>query len=94
MIGEEVEVKKMTLEQVTNQVADIICGRAQLGKNYGVILVPEGLIEFIPEMGTLIMEINELLSKPFEGEIKRYVLKNLTPNSKQLFEFLPTSISN
>jgi len=59
----------MTLSQVTTYVADIICERAKIGKNYGVILVPEGLIEFIPEMSVLIKEINNLLSKPFEGEV-------------------------
>lgn len=84
----------MTLSQVTNHVADIICGRSQIGKNYGVILVPEGLIEFIPEMGTLIMEINDILAKPFEGEIRKYVTKNLTTASRELFNFLPQSISN
>lgn len=94
LIGEEVEAKQMTLSQVTNHVADIICGRSQIGKNYGVILVPEGLIEFIPEMGTLIMEINDILAKPFEGEIRKYVTKSLTTASRDLFNFLPHSISN
>lgn len=94
LIGEEVEAKKMTLSQVTNQVADIICNRAKLGKNYGMILVPEGLIEFIPEMSVLIKEINELLSKSFEGEIRKYVSKHLTFQSQALFNFLPQSISN
>ena len=56
----------------------MICKRAEIGKNYGVILVPEGLVEFIPEMSILIKEINELLSKEFEGEIRAYVSKNLT----------------
>ena len=84
----------MTLSEVTKQVADIIVGRAQIGKNYGVILVPEGLIEFIPEMGTLISEINEILAKPFEGEIRKYVNNNLSKASVQLFNFLPVSISN
>ena len=69
LIGEEVEAKHMSLSQVTTYVADIICERAKIGKNYGVILVPEGLIEFIPEMSVLIKEINHLLSKPFEGEV-------------------------
>jgi len=63
---------------VTTQVADIICNRAAIGKNYGIILVPEGLIEFIPEMSQLIKEINELLSKPFEGEIRKYVQTHLS----------------
>jgi diphosphate-dependent phosphofructokinase len=73
LIGEEVEAKKQTLSQVTSQVADIICQRSELGKNYGVVLVPEGLIEFIPEMSVLISEVNELLAKPFQGEIRSYV---------------------
>ena len=68
----------MTLSQVTMQVADIICKRAAIGKNYGIILVPEGLIEFIPEMSLLIKEINELLSKPFDGEIRKYVASHLS----------------
>jgi pyrophosphate--fructose-6-phosphate 1-phosphotransferase len=59
----------------------VICKRADIGKNYGVILVPEGLVEFIPEMSILIKEINELLSKEFEGEIRPYVSKNLSKNS-------------
>lgn len=78
LIGEEVEQKNMTLSQVTAQVADIICKRAELGKNYGIILVPEGLIEFIPEMSVLIGEINEILSKEFSGDIREHVSKHLT----------------
>jgi len=84
----------MTLSQVTMQVADIICKRAAIGKNYGIILVPEGLIEFIPEMSQLIKEINELLSKNFEGEIRKYVSSHLSYTSQALFNFLPVSISN
>jgi pyrophosphate--fructose-6-phosphate 1-phosphotransferase len=68
----------MTLSQVTTQVADIICKRSQIGKDYGVVLVPEGLIEFIPEMSVLIKEINELLSKTFQGEIRKYVSSHLS----------------
>ena len=84
----------MTLSQVTMQVADIICKRSDIGKNYGVILVPEGLIEFIPEMSVLIHEINEILAKPHEGDIRKYVQKHLTFSSQTLFNFLPISISN
>jgi pyrophosphate--fructose-6-phosphate 1-phosphotransferase len=65
LIGEEVEQNKKTLSQITRELADLICKRAELNKNYGVILVPEGLIEFIPEVKKLISEINEILSKPF-----------------------------
>ncbi len=59
LIGEEVAHKKMTLAQLTAQVVDVITRRMERGLNYGVILVPEGLIEFIPEVGTLIGELNQ-----------------------------------
>lgn len=59
-----------------------------------MILVPEGLIEFIPEVGALIKEINDIVAQEFEGSIKDHVLKNLTKTSHELFNFLPSSISN
>lgn len=93
LIGEEVKAKNQTLAEVTTQVTDIIVKRAELGKNYGIILVPEGLIEFIPEVAVLIAEINELVSREFEGDIREYVTSNLTQASATLFQFLPQSIS-
>lgn len=66
-------------------MADIISKRADRGKNYGVVLVPEGLIEFIPEVKILIKEINEILSKPFEINIREFVTQNLSEHSKILF---------
>ena len=59
-------------------MADIVCKRSELGKQYGVILVPEGLIEFIPEMGNLIKEINEIVAKEFTGDIREHVASHLT----------------
>jgi pyrophosphate--fructose-6-phosphate 1-phosphotransferase len=58
LIGEEVAAKKLTLSQITADLADLICKRAERGKHFGVILLPEGLIEFIPEVGALIQELN------------------------------------
>ena len=55
--------------------------------------MPEGLIEFIPEVAVLISEINELVSREFEGDIREYVGANLTDTSKALFDILPNSIS-
>lgn len=92
-IGEEVQEKKMTLSQITSQVADIICKRASLGKHYGVVLVPEGLIEFIPEMNVLISEINEILSEEVTGDIAAYVCGKLTEVSRNLFNILPDAIA-
>jgi diphosphate-dependent phosphofructokinase len=63
-----------------------------MGKNYGVVLVPEGLIEFIPEVASLITEINELLSKHIEGDERTYIGKHLSLSSHALFNFLPRSI--
>lgn len=98
LIGEEVEAKKQTLQEIVNYLADLICARADKGKNYGVILVPEGLIEFIPEMNVLIKEINEIVSKKMDEheskDLKSFIVKNLTENSKNLFEFLPKAISD
>lgn len=94
LVGEEVQEKKQTLQEITNQVADIICARSERGKNYGIIMVPEGLIEFVPEMGQLINEINELLAKEFNGDIREYVEKHLSFVSQALFKLLPESISS
>ncbi|KAF2309074.1 hypothetical protein GH714_000337 [Hevea brasiliensis] len=62
IIGEEVAAKKLTLKNVTDYIVDVICKRADLGFNYGVILIPEGLIDFIPEVQHLIAELNESLA--------------------------------
>lgn len=56
------------------RVADIIQKRYEKGKNYGVVLVPEGLIEFIPEVAVLIKEINEILAHEFSGDINDHVV--------------------
>jgi pyrophosphate--fructose-6-phosphate 1-phosphotransferase len=85
IIGEEVAAKKQTLMQIANFVADIIVERWKRGKNYGVIIVPEGLVEFIPEMGKLISEINEIVSHPFEGDVAVFVESKLSVESKAVF---------
>lgn len=85
LIGEEVAAKNQTLDDLTKMVADIICERSKRGKDYGVLLVPEGLIEFIPEMGVLIAEINDILANDFEGDIEDHVLNNLSAKNKELF---------
>ncbi|KAF8775957.1 hypothetical protein HU200_004092 [Digitaria exilis] len=91
LIGEEVAEKKQTLKNVTDYITDIVCKRAELGYNYGVILIPEGLIDFTPEIQKLIAELNEILAHDTVDEAG--VWKNkLEPESKKLFEFLPPSI--
>ncbi|EEF43803.1 pyrophosphate--fructose 6-phosphate 1-phosphotransferase subunit beta [Ricinus communis] len=91
IIGEEVAAKKLALKDVTDYIVDVICKRADLGYNYGVILIPEGLIDFIPEVQNLIAELNEILAHDVvdEGGLWK---KKLTSQSLQLFEFLPVAI--
>ncbi|KAL1358578.1 hypothetical protein AAHE18_04G043700 [Arachis hypogaea] len=91
IIGEEVAAKKLTLKNVTDYIVDVICKRAAVNYNYGVILIPEGLIDFIPEVQQLIAELNEILAHDIvdEGGLWK---KKLTDQSLKLFEFLPQAI--
>lgn len=80
----------MTLAQIVNNIADTVAARAEKGNNFGVVLIPEGLIEFIPEMKILIAELNDLLAK--ESDVKAAVAK-LTPNSASVYSSLPEGIA-
>ena len=62
MISEEVEEKKMSLEQIVNYMTNIIVKRANNGKNFGIAIIPEGLIEFIPEMKSMIANLNDIMA--------------------------------
>ena len=61
LISEEIRAKKQSLKQVVDYITDAVCVRAKAGKNYGMILVPEGIVEFIGEVGEVISEINIIL---------------------------------
>jgi pyrophosphate--fructose-6-phosphate 1-phosphotransferase len=91
LLGEEVAARKQNLSSLTEEVVGIILERAAAGKNYGVILVPEGLIEFVPEMNVLLHEINELLATGTEATVDA-VREELSPNSAALFAYLPANI--
>ncbi|KAL2473474.1 Pyrophosphate--fructose 6-phosphate 1-phosphotransferase subunit beta 1 [Forsythia ovata] len=93
LIGEEVAANKQTLKSVTDYIADVICKRAELGYNYGVILIPEGLIDFIPEVQHLIAELNEILAQETVDEAGLWK-KKLEPQSLHLFELLPSAIKD
>ncbi|CDY31232.1 BnaC08g15270D [Brassica napus] len=91
IIGEKVSAQKQTLKNVTDYMVDVICKRSELGYNYGVILIPEGLIDFIPEVQELIAELNEILANEVvdeSGERK----KKLAEQSLKLFDLLPEAI--
>ncbi|GLU15588.1 hypothetical protein SLE2022_320650 [Rubroshorea leprosula] len=91
IIGEEVAAKKQTLKNVTDYIVNVILKRADLGYNYGVILIPEGLIDFIPEVQQLIAELNEILAHDIVDENGLWK-KKLKDQSLKLFEFLPRAI--
>ncbi|MFT4552497.1 MAG: pyrophosphate--fructose-6-phosphate 1-phosphotransferase [Chlamydiales bacterium] len=105
IISEEVASDKKTLAEITNEIADVICLRAEQGKGYGVVLVPEGLVEFVPEIKSLIGALNDILSpeKPLNDLVKsmtthkeRMVLVcgNLKPELAACFNSFPRSIQD
>ncbi len=61
LISEEVQAKKMSLSSIIDYMVDIIVKRANIGKNFGIAVIPEGLIEFIPEMGSMISNLNDIM---------------------------------
>ncbi len=101
LIGEEVEQKNQTLDQVVTYIAEIIAARAAQGKNYGVVLVPEGLIEFIPAIKKLISELNDMLAAnqsefdSISADKKiAYIVEHLSAENAALFNSLPAAVSS
>ncbi len=99
IVSEEVEAKAMTLNDIVNNIADIVANRAAAGLNFGTVLIPEGLIEFIPAMKALIAELNDLLAAHAEfasldTEAQRaFVLRNLSKENAATFESLPAGVA-
>lgn len=87
LIGEEVAAKKLSLKDIANQIADSVEVRGNKGMNFGVAIIPEGIVEFVPEFGALIKEINELLA----GE-KANAFNNLK-SWKEKYEFIQNGLS-
>jgi len=102
LVGEEVLAKKKTLAQIVNDIAKVIIDRSKVGKNFGVVLVPEGLIEFIPEVKALISALNDLLADNEAAlsklatlkEKKAFIISKLPKNLAALMESLPENIAN
>ena len=101
LISEEVAEKKMSLSQIADYIADSVEKRAAKGMNFGVAIIPEGVVEFVPEFSVLIQEINELLagSKADEfnalatwAEKYAFIEKGLTKESMAVFAILPQAI--
>ncbi|MBN2775135.1 MAG: diphosphate--fructose-6-phosphate 1-phosphotransferase [Prolixibacteraceae bacterium] len=104
LISEEVADKKQTLGEIVDYMAGVIAARAEDGNNFGVALIPEGLIEFIPEMKILISELNDLLAEgsDLEKEFKmlkkahrsEWIAGHLTDDSAKVFKSLPSGIKS
>ena len=104
LISEEVAAKKQTLGEIVSYIANIVAHRAANGDNFGVALIPEGLIEFIPEMKVLISELNDLLAdgtvtgKEFKelkkGDRREWVASHLANETADLFRSLPSGIAS
>lgn len=100
IISEEIEAKNLTLQDIVNQLADVVAARAAEGNNFGTVLVPEGLIEFIPAVGRLIAELNDLLAKEekafgaLDREAQRqWVIKHLSADNAKTYEALPEGVA-
>ena len=101
LIGEEVAAKTLSLAALADYIADSVANRAAKGWNFGVALIPEGIVEFVPEFSVLIAEINELLAGskadafnalPTWEEKYAFIENGLTKESMAVFAILPQSI--
>ena len=101
LISEEVKEKKQSLSEIADYIADAVEKRAAKGQNFGVVVIPEGVVEFVPEFSVLIGEINELLAGskadafnalPTWAEKYAFIEKGLTKESMAVFAILPQAI--
>ncbi len=100
LISEEIQKNDMTLNQVVENIASVVAYRAEQGNDFGVVLIPEGLIEFIPAIGRLIQELNDLLAshgadyKDLDKDAQRaYILSHLSKENAATFETLPEGVA-
>ena len=100
LVSEEDGQKDMTLNQIVDDLCQIIAKRAEDGNNFGTVIVPEGLIEFIPAIGRLIQELNDLLAahgadyKDLDKDAQRkYIIEHLSKENAATFETLPADVA-
>lgn len=100
IISEEVEAKNMSLDDVVTYIAQVVANRAVDGNNFGTVLIPEGLIEFIPAMKALIAELNDFLATNGDifNSIKRskqrdFIIDHLSPANAAVYASLPESVA-
>lgn len=98
IVSEEVEEKNQTLDDVVTYIASVVAKRAANGNNFGTVLIPEGLIEFIPAMKKLIAELNDLLATPEAAAVKveeqrSWILGKLSAENAAIYESLPEGVA-
>ena len=100
IISEEVEAKNMTLDDIVNDIARIVARRAADGNNYGIVLIPEGLIEFIPAVKKLIAELNDFLAANAEAfaavepdKQRQYIIDHLSAENAAVYASLPAGVA-
>ena len=100
LIGEEVEQKNESLDDIVTYMANVVKTRADQGMNYGVALIPEGLIEFIPAIKRLIQELNDMIAanqkefdKISDNDKIKFISEHLSKDNADLFKSLPETVS-
>ena len=100
IISEEVEAKNMSLDDVVTYIAQVVADRAADGNNFGTVLIPEGLVEFIPAMKRLIAELNDFLAANGEefnaipaNEQRAYIISKLSAENSAIYASLPEGVA-
>lgn len=100
IISEEVEAKQQSLEDIVNYIADIVIKRSEKGMDFGTVLIPEGLIEFIPAMKDLISELNDFLAHNQEeydlvrrSAKREYIISKLSEKNSKVYSSLPENVA-
>ena len=98
LVSEEVEAKEQSLDEIVNYIAQVVANRAADGNNFGTVIIPEGLIEFIPAIKKLIAQLNDVLALPEVKEMGRteqidFAKSHLTDENLAVFNSLPTGVA-
>lgn len=100
IISEEVEAKDMSLDDIVTYITQVVADRAAQGNNFGTVLIPEGLIEFIPAMKRLIAELNDFLAANAEefshiqkSHQRDYIIDKLSPANSAVYASLPEGVA-
>lgn len=100
LVSEEIESKKSSLDEVVTEIATAVAKRAEAGNNFGTVLIPEGLIEFIPAMKVLIAELNDFLAKHQDefnsiprAEQRQFIITHLSAENSAVYASLPEGVA-